>query len=375
MKVLVCARGYNSFGENKLGSFELDQAKALKAAGCDVRLAALDLRSARRLRPFGAKLHKVQGMHCVSVNAFSSMFSGELSDKLSSRAAQKALHWICNDGWQPDIIHAHFTEIASAFAQQAKGSGAKFVVTEHSSLMNTAEPDAVNLRLAKNAYLKADKVIAVSKALAENIDLSVGVTPEVIGNVVDANVFEHTSKGSGEDSFKFVSCGNLVEVKCFDVLLEAFSRISDKTAQLTIFGDGVKKAELVSLCEKLGISGRVHFMGHCQREDIAREYEKSDAFVLASRSETFGVSFVEAMCAGLPVIATCCGGPQDFVNDQNGLLVPVEDADALAQAMNELQQNRNSYDSQSIRTSALEKYSPQGVAQQLIRLYETLLNS
>lgn len=372
MKVLVCARGYNSFDDNKIGNFELDQAKALKAVGCDVRIAALDLRSPRRLRPYGVKLYRIEGMHCVSVDSFSGVLPFCISDKLSKKAAQKALRWICNDGWQPDVVHAHFTQIAAAFAQRSLIGNAKFVVTEHSSLMNTDKPSEVTLAQAKQAYLKADKVIAVSKALAQNIEKNTGVTPRIIGNVVDTKVFEHLTNGSDGDYFRFVSCGNLVPVKCFDVLFRAFCKIKDKTAQLTIFGDGVEKARLISLCDSLGIGDRVHFMGHRSREEIAREYERSDAFVLASSSETFGVSFVEAMCAGLAVIASKCGGPEDFVNEQNGLLVPVNDDSALAQAMDFMQQNVKNYDRNEIRTFALENFSPKSVAERLVELYQTI---
>lgn len=372
MKVLVCARGYNTYSENKFGSFELDQAKALKDAGCDVRIASLDLRSVRKRRPHGAKLFASDGMHCVTVNSFCSMFPAKLQNTLSTKAAKKALKWICKDGWQPDVIHAHFTEIANAFALAAD-ENAKIVVTEHSSLMNTDKPDAKTLAQAQTAYKRADKVIAVSKALADNIKSSVGAQAEVIGNIVDAKVFDKLTTGSDNGHFKFVSCGNLVDVKCFDVLIKAFSKLDDKNAELTVFGDGIKKTELEALCETLGVKERVHFKGHQPRECIAQEYAHSDAFVLASRSETFGVSFVEAMCAGLPVVATKCGGPESFVNKQNGLLVPVNDVDSLAAAMNEIQRSRQSFDSAGIKENVCRAYSAQTIAEKLKDIYKSLV--
>lgn len=372
MKILVCARGYNSFGENRIGTFELDQAKALKAAGCDVRIATLDLRSVKSIRPSGAKLFAADSMHCVTANSFSSMLPSRLSESRGTKAARAALKWICGDGWQPDVVHAHFTEIASCFAGALGDTGAKFVVTEHSSLMNTEKPDEKNLAQAKKAYLAADKVIAVSSRLAQNIKASTGIQPEVIGNVVDTDAFSSISQGSGESSFRFVSCGNLVDVKNFELLFTAFSKLQNNNAQLTVFGDGVKRAELMSLCENLGVADRVHFKGHQVREVIAKEYAQSDAFVLASKSETFGVSFIEAMCAGLPVIATKCGGPQDFVNEHNGLLCENEDADSLAKAMDKMMLTANSYDRKKIHGFAVENYSPKGVSQKLTALYKTL---
>lgn len=375
MKVLICARGYNSKTAHEVGFFELDQAKALKAAGCDVRIVSLDLRSPRRRRPFGAQRFSLEKMRCVTVNYYGSILPGEYEDKIGRLAAKKAYSLICKDGWEPDIIHAHFTEIASAFADVASKSKAKFVITEHSSAMNRSRPDAKSLRQAKYAYPRADKVVSVSTALAKAIAESTGVKAVVIGNTVDTSVFSGLSTGSDNGHFRFVSCGNLVEIKRFDLLLKAFARIEDNTAQLTIFGDGVQEGALKALSSKLGISGRVVFRGRHERSIIAAEYARSDAFVLASRSETFGVSFLEAMCMGLPVVGTRCGGPEDFVSDVNGRLAEINDIGSLAEQMDFVQQHRNEFDSLKIKELVYEKYSPAGVAHRLKELYSSMLGN
>ncbi len=372
MKVLICARGYNSKTENKIGNFELDQAKALKAAGCDVRIASLDLRSPRRRRPHGAKKFACEKMRCVTVSYYCSILPGTLEDKMGRKAAKKAYSLIYKDGWQPDVIHAHFTEIASAFADVAERSSAKFVITEHSSAMNRKDPDPKSLRQAKYSYPKADKVISVSSALAENLRANVGISPEVIGNMVDTKIFEGISQGNSNGSFTFVSCGNLVEIKRFDVLLEAFSKLDDKTARLVIFGDGSEEAKLKELAKQLGISERVDFKGRQPREVIAKEYEHSDAFVLASRSETFGVAFLEAMCMGLPVVATKCGGVEDFVNGENGRLAQVADPGSLAREMQFMITNRSSFDSEKIKQDICRRFSSQSIAEKIIGLYNRL---
>ncbi|MBO5576344.1 MAG: glycosyltransferase [Ruminococcus sp.] len=374
MKVLVCARGYNSFKENSLGCFELDQAKALKAVGCDVRIASLDLRSPRRARPLGAKMFAQKGMHCVTVNSMSSALPSKAADTLAKKAAAQAVKWICRDGWKPDVIHAHFTEIASAFRDEADKLGAKYVVTEHSSAMNKASPDEKTLAQAKRAYSKADMVIAVGSALSAAIKQSTGVNAETVGNIVDTQVFD-LNRQKHDGAFRFVSCGNLVEIKRFDVLLDAFAKLSDTSAVLTIFGDGPLKSELLAQCARLGIAERVTFAGHKPRDVIAEEYAKSDAFVLASRSETFGVSLLEAMCSGLPVAATKCGGPQDFVWELNGRLAEVGNAKSLAQAMEDIQMRIDDFDSERIRRFVMSRYSPQAVAERLEEIYERLLNS
>lgn len=98
-----------------------------------------------------------------------------------------------------------------------------------------------------------------------------------------------------------------------------------------------------------------------------------DCFVLPSRYETFGVVYIEAMACGKPVIATACGGPDDFVTPDNGLLVPVEEVSALEHAMQHMITSSHQYDSDRIRASVQTRFSSQAVAGQLEQIYNTIL--
>ena len=105
---------------------------------------------------------------------------------------------------------------------------------------------------------------------------------------------------------------------------------------------------------------------------MAELYKNADAFVLASRSETFGVVLIEALSAGLPVIAARSGGPEDFVDDSNGLLVPADDIAALADAMERMPRLAGRYDRAALAASARERFSPDAVAGALTALYGEL---
>ena len=122
------------------------------------------------------------------------------------------------------------------------------------------------------------------------------------------------------------------------------------------------------------MDGHVFFRGHCPRNELAEAYAGADCFVLASRSETFGVAYIEAMAAGLPVIATRCGGPEDFVTEENGILIPVDDEDALTGAMEHMMLRREDYDSAAISADIRRKFAPETIAARLTELYEGVLS-
>ena len=79
------------------------------------------------------------------------------------------------------------------------------------------------------------------------------------------------------------------------------------------------------------------------------------------------------MAAGLPVIATKCGGPEDFVNDTNGILIPVDDKDALVNAMEFMSSNQALYNRERISKEIIERFSPNAVAEKLLACYRQIL--
>ncbi len=142
---------------------------------------------------------------------------------------------------------------------------------------------------------------------------------------------------------------------------------------MTVYGDGEERDALRRLAESEGIADRIRWMGQAARSALARGYADADAFVLASRRETFGVVYVEAMAAGLPVIATACGGPEDFVTPENGLLIPADDEAALQSAMERMILHGREFDRERISRQTREAFSPAEIARKLTKVYEELV--
>ncbi|KNB51602.1 glycosyltransferase [Streptomyces caatingaensis] len=179
-----------------------------------------------------------------------------------------------------------------------------------------------------------------------------------------------------------VSAGRLVSVKRYDRLIDAFARIADERPdwQLRIYGRGTSKAKLRARIEKLGLYERITLMG--ARSPIETEWSKGAVAAVASDAESFGMTIVEAMHAGLPVIATDCPhGPREILTDgTDGVLVPLSpsgDEDANVEAYAEALLKLTGDAGQRARLGAAargaaKRYEPDAIARRYERLFEEL---
>lgn len=136
-----------------------------------------------------------------------------------------------------------------------------------------------------------------------------------------------------------LAAGHLIQRKGFDLLLRAWSLIPVDIRsgwRLRIVGSGEEKQALRDLARRLDVARSVDFPG--REREMAREYASAGLFVLSSRAEGFGMVLLEAMAFGLPAVSfDCDNGPSEIIVDHHtGLLVPPEDVDALAKAINRM---------------------------------------
>ncbi|MER5468308.1 glycosyltransferase family 4 protein [Streptomyces sp. NPDC002935] len=134
------------------------------------------------------------------------------------------------------------------------------------------------------------------------------------------------------------AAGRLVPAKRFDLLIEAFAKVVAERPEwsLRIYGTGADKDRLKDLIDDRGLAGRARLMGPTAR--IEAEFAQASIVASASDAESFGMTLVEAMRCGVPVVSTDCPlGPAEIIHDRvDGRLVPVGDADALSAALLEL---------------------------------------
>ena len=169
----------------------------------------------------------------------------------------------------------------------------------------------------------------------------------------------------------FVAMGRLENQKGFDVLIDAFSGIREKTnARLVIFGSGSLRDVLQAQIDSLNMGGAIVLAGHT--DCPIAQMRRACAFVLSSRFEGFGLVLVEALWAGTQVISTDCDyGPAEVLEGgRYGTLVPVEDRDALANAMLDVLQQPRSI--QRPPDAWFEKFTATEAARQHVALIESV---
>lgn len=278
---------------------------------------------------------------------------------------------------RPDILHAHNTLYAGYLAMRLSHRlGIPYVLTEHSSQFIQGIDGERQQHIIRKVLRRASAVWAVSGALGRAMELyctpgSVSLMP----NFIDTAFFDRPRDEHKKGTLHLFSLANLNANKGFDTLLAAFARAfaGQVSVTLTIGGSGPLSAFLKATALRLGIGSQVCFIGELDRDAVAVAMSHSDLFVLASRVETFGVVFVEAMASGLPVVATDCGGPAEFITPECGVVVPAGDPVLLAEALIRMRAEFGRFDSQVIRQYARDNFDSALLAHRLIAQYNQIL--
>ena len=142
------------------------------------------------------------------------------------------------------------------------------------------------------------------------------------------------ARGSGGPAVHLLCVATLNAVKGHDVLLSALATVPNRAWRLTCAGsltrDRASADRVRALVRRLALEDRVTLIGELDAEALAACYDEADAFVLATRRETYGMAVAEALARGLPIVSTVTGAIPGLVGHDAGLLAPPDDAGALA---------------------------------------------
>ena len=243
---------------------------------------------------------------------------------------------------QPEIIHTHLFQprIYTTFAHLLYRRGA--LITHKHSIVNPRKHHIFML-LEMITILFNNKVIAISKSVGESLR-KYELIPQnkifILTNSIDCKKFNEAFKQRAypiEKSIVIGTVGRIERVKGIKYLLLAMKIILRhySNARLEIVGDGAELNELKLFAKKLGISNSVIFFGKLAHP--IPNYSRMDIFVLPSILEGFGIVLLEAMAAGIPVIATNVHGIKEVVIDgKSGILIPPKNPEAIAKAVSRI---------------------------------------
>ena len=381
MKILIIANGYPTNKHPQWGCFEKDQALALQAAGHKVIIMSIDGRFCFYWRKIGFSHIRDNGFEIYNIFWFPLVLIGCINRKwefaIRHKMALKLYNKIAKEQGRPDILYAHFLYNIASGVDIKKQYGIPLIGMEHWSILNQEKLPRYVVDMGNVAYKSADQIISVSDSLRKIILQQFNRNSIVIHNMV-GDIFinkEINCEKNINNGIDFVAVGSLIQRKGFDVLIRAFaeSNLKKEGARLTIIGEGEERNNLQQQINVAGLTNNIILEGQKVKTEIVEILHNSDVFVLASRSETFGVVCIEAMATGLPVIATACGGPEEFIDDANGLLVPVNDVEVLAIALKKMHVNIHHYNRKEIADDCREKFSPSVIAGKLTTVFENII--
>ena len=223
--------------------------------------------------------------------------------------------------------------------------------------------------LDKAWFRAADAVVLQTKRQKEYTDSIGWKNRTVIANPVSDAALAVPPHDYDRSCRRIVMAGRLEKQKNYPMAFAAMEKVLKMHPDviLDIFGKGKEEATLRSLIEQMGLQGRVFLRGWTQ--NVLDEYEKSDVYVMSSDYEGMPNALMEAMAAGLPCVATDCDtGPADLIEDgENGYLVPVNDADAMAKRIIEIMDmttEQRQHLGENARNIMAEEFNSQAIAKE-----------
>jgi glycosyltransferase involved in cell wall biosynthesis len=283
---------------------------------------------------------------------------------------------------RPQIVHSHLS-LHYVFPALAGCRSVRHVTTVH--LPGDTSYTRVVMPLSRLAFRRGVMPIAVSDDVAKWVQrvCKVDTCPVIPNGIPIAGYQRHVRSRSAwraehglrREDIAFVCVARLEKQKNHAMLLDAFARVhaTDARARLLLVGDGACRHALELRASELALERKVRFLG--QRDDVPRVLAAADAFVLASCNEGNPLSAMEAMAAGLPVVATAVGGvPELVTNGKSGLLVSPGDCEGLASAMLRLSRDdelRRSM-ARSSAAHASQAFSADRMARAYMNAYERI---
>ena len=286
-----------------------------------------------------------------------------------------------------DLLHVHYAipHATSAWIAREmlreRGSDVKLITTLHGTDITIVGQDRSFHAITKFSIEKSDRITAVSKFLRERTFHAFGCTGcevEVIYNFIDPDVYDRSKyppilrEQLDGTRRVLMHVSNFRPVKRVRDIVRIFARVCETIPSvLVMVGDGPDRVEAEAEARTLGIDRDVHFLGKI--DVVAPLLAGADLFLLPSQNESFGLSALEALASGVPVVGSRAGGLVEVVKEgETGALREVGDVEGMAKASIEILADRDRWATMSSAAAAdaRARFALEDVVRQYEALYE-----
>lgn len=281
---------------------------------------------------------------------------------------------------KPDVLHVHNLITPAIWANKyAKKKKIPWLLSEHwSGYTEESGVFASKLGWEKKLWrLYSDNAtitIAVSKFLETSLKKNrIGKNHHIIPNVVEVTT-KDLDRNDGE--VRMLNVSDMVDsIKNISGLIRSFSIIAQEfeNAKLWLVGGGDDLGNLKKQAQALGVNDKIKFFGRLSNEEVLSLYNEVDFGIINSRVETFSVVAAECIMAGKPVISTRCGGVEEFVSAEQGILIAVNDEDKLQGAIRKMITTYTNYIPNDLMNHAKTQFSANAIGRSLANLYESVV--
>ena len=366
---------YPTYGGSGVVATELGKALALKGHSIHFISYALPF----RLNHFidNIVFHEVE-MSSYPVFEFP-LYSLALASKMVEVAKYEKL----------DLLHVHYAIPHATSAYLAKQMlkdvrDLKIITTLHGTDITLAGLEPSFLPLVKFSIEESDGVTAVSRFLKEKTLTNYNIEKDirVIHNFIDTSIYSPEvpcmckKKIAPRGEKLLVHTSNFRQVKRVSDTIRILEKVKKELpCKLLLIGDGPDRSECERLSRELGLYEDVRFLG--KQEGLVDILTSADIFLMPSQSESFGLSALEAMACGLPVVSTSVGGLPELVShNESGFIAEIGDIDRMAKYVVQLLTNPKKYEifSENARKRAVEKFEIHKIVPEYEEYYKEILN-
>jgi glycosyltransferase involved in cell wall biosynthesis len=285
---------------------------------------------------------------------------------------------------RPDLVHVQVPVRAGLFALRLKKKWkVPFVVTEHwtiyqpSSSVQYEKQSTVFRFITRSVIRQSSLLLPVSNDLGKLMNRKVAPKEfRVVNNVANRDHFYYREPKAASPLFRFLHVSNMSEQKNVPEIIACFKEFQKKFPDTELVLAGPFTPVIKAAADTRGLPGnKIVLRGEISYEAVAAEMQRAQALVMFSSYENSPCSIIEALCCGLPVIATRVGGIPELLDDENSLLIDSGDRAGLIKAFEKMLAGYAVYNRKKIAEDAAGKFSYSVIGREMDEIYRAILSS